>query len=191
MAPIKNYFSEERMERSRAKNAEAIGRINENNRKRMLDAIASYEGNKRKLKLVMTDEVRLMILNLYLEGHKMPIIAKMVGTGEREVFEVLQMPLLRYICGARHIGVFYNEPTHRVLPKEDVILNELADLDIDHKKFSDEIMEKTGCSRRVANRLMKDNGCGIPLRVAAGVCDYFGMCPDQLFVLMPKEKAAE
>ena len=121
----------------------------------------------------------------------MPTIAKMVGTSEREVFEALQMPLLRYICGARHIGVFYNEPTHRVLPKEDVILNELADLDMDHKKFSDEIMEKTGCSRRVANRLMKDNGCGIPLRVAAGVCDYFGMCPDQLFVLMPKEKAAE
>ena len=80
MAPIKNYFSEERMERSRAKNAEAIGRINENNRKRMLDAIASYEGNKRKLKLVMTDEVRLMILNLYLEGHKMPTIAKMNAT---------------------------------------------------------------------------------------------------------------
>lgn len=191
MAPIKNYFSEERMERSRAKNAEAIGRMSDNNRKQMLDAIAFYEGNKQKSKVVMTDEVRLMILNLYLKGHEIATIATMVAAGEREVFEALQMPLLRYICGARDIGVFYNEPTHRVLPKEEVILNELADLDLDHKKFSDEIMENTGCSRRVANRLLKDNNCGIPLRVAAGVCDYFGMCPDQLFVLMPKEKAAE
>lgn len=193
MTPIKGYFSEANANRRQAMDAAAVGRFAEEKRGRMLAAEKDAEKKTgRSSRVVVTDELVLSILNLYVGGYGCSSIAHMMEMQEQDVFRLLQMPLLRYITGSRGVGVFYADTTKRIYPKVDAILAEVDALGMEPYAFGTMMMEKIGISRIYANRLIGRTNGYVPLPVALGVCEYFGMCADLLFRKeTAKEKTAE
>ena len=194
MAPIKNYFGEERMARVHQKNAEAIGRINENNRQRMLDAIESYENKKkkprsRKRRYLDKDTIKT-IVDLYVAGKNLSTISALVGASEEDVFFYLQNPLLKYIDGSRGQYLYHPAEKRKIYPKVDAILAELDELGEHPDIFVLNIMTRTNCSKLYAERLVGVKTGFVFMPVAEDVCHYFGICADKLFY-SDKEKAAE
>lgn len=199
MTPINNYFSEERMNRVHQKNAEAIGRINENNRLRMLDAIAAYERTAARKKprkaerVSITDSETIMaILSFYIGGYSVTAISKMMGLNETAVFRSLQGPLIKHMAGSKDQYLFTSGTTTRIYPNTEAILAELDELDMDTDRFKREIQARTGVSDCYLKRIVGETEGFIYLPVAVEVCHYFGMNADQLFSAKPeKEKTAE
>lgn len=194
MTPINNYFSEERMNRVHQKNAEAIGRINENNRQRMLDAIDVYENKKkkprsRKRRYVDKDTIKA-IVEFYIAGKNLTTISALVDVSEEDVFFYLQNPLLKYIDGSRGQYLYVPAGKRKVYPKVDAILAELDELGEHPDIFALNIMTRTNCSKLYAERLIGKKEGFVHMPVAEDVCHYFGICADKLFY-SDKEKAAE
>lgn len=193
MVPIKGYFSEENKNRRQAADALALEKIEKEYWERMKssrDAAAGKSLGKHQLE--MNQEKILSMLNLYVGGYGCGSIAHMMEMDEREVFRMLQTPLLRYVTGARGIGVFYYDKAKRIYPNVEAILGEIDALGMEPYAWGTLMMDKLGISRIYANRLIGKKEGYVPLPVAKGVCEYFGICGDLLFCKEPeKEKTAE
>lgn len=197
MPPIKNYFSEENVNRRHQKNAAAIGRIEEAREKRVWESLARYARMEKRHvksprhKRILTGEEKMMVFNLYESGHSLKDIGVMMGMQESEVFTLLQLPLLLRVSGANDLYIKRSTGKNRkVMPKVDVILEELQEIGEPHERFLLTMQSKTGMHQSYLSRLLGEKEGPVLVTLAVEVCEFFGMCGDRLFEEV-KEKAAE
>ena len=195
MAPIKNYFSEENVNRRHQRNAVAIERIEAEREERVNESLARFARTENRhvkmhrRKRIITGQEKMMIFNLYENGHSLADIGKMMDLSESEVFSLLQLPLLLHLSGCsnkyltRSLG-----KTTKIVPKVDVILKELEELGEPHERFILAMQSKTGMYQGYISRLLGEKDGPVTIPLAVEVCEYFGICADKLF---EKEKAAE
>lgn len=188
--PIINYFGERQKEANK-RNHEYLARLSEEKRRQMLEA--EQEGKKAYAKKRKKNEIHddgiLSILNLYRSRYGTYAIASMLDLPEWLVYRELQIPLLRFIAGARDTECLRANKKHKVWPRCSVIRKELEDLNIEIDRWKEKMMQQHGLSAHmVKNMIYRDGPVGIADALA--VVEYFGGNADEYFA-PTKEKAAE
>lgn len=188
--PIINYFGE-RQEEAEKRNQEYLTGLSEKNRQRMLQAEkegkAVYAQHRKKNEI--HDDGILSILNLYRSRYGTGAIASMLDLPENVVYRSLQIPLLRYIAGARDMECLRANKKLRVWPRCAVIRKELTNLGIEVDAWKESMMQRHAMSAcTVKNLVYKDRP--VSIADALAVVDYFGGNADEYFA-PTKEKAAE
>ena len=188
--PIINYFGQ-RQEDAEKRNQEYLSKRIEMKRQQTLEAIEdgkkAYAKNRKKNEI--HDEGILSILNLYRSRYGTTAIASMLDLPEWLVYRTLQIPLLRFIAGARDYECLKANRKHRVWPKCKVICKELEDLNISQEEWTEKMIERNGLSRNAVKNMIVPGG-NVGIADALAVVEYFGGNADEYFA-STKEKAAE
>lgn len=199
MTPINNYFSEENRNRRQAADAAAVERIEDDKRQRMLNAIEAYSQfhrkttKKKRERVRIEEETILAILGFYLNGYSVSAIGRMMDLNETDVFNALQLPLIKKMAGSANQYLHTAGKTTRIYPNSAAILAELDELGETVEQFKLAMQARTGASDYYLKRLCGETEGFVMAPLAAEVCRYFGMCADKLFRGQPieKEKTAE
>ncbi len=186
--PIYDYFGE-RQEAAEKRNQEYMTKSIERARQRMLDIERESRLVYRpRAKEDLTDDQLLSILNLHIAGYGNGWIAELFSIGDDLVYRALQLPLLRWLCGARNSELFMANKKHRLTPKTEAIRNELQDLGMTFEEWRDSMRKMYGLKTHVMNVLHGNREGTVTIGVALMVTEYFGGNADEYFA---KEKAAE
>lgn len=186
--PIYNYFGE-RQEAAEKRNQEYMTKSIERARQRMLDIERESRAAYRpRAKEDLNEDQVLSILNLHIAGYGNGWIAELFSLGDDVVYKAMQLPLLRWLCGARNSELFMENKKLRLTPKVDAICNELQDLNMTFDEWRDSMRNMYGLKTHVMNVLHGNRRGTVSIGVALMVTEYFGGNADEYF---EKEKAAE
>lgn len=183
--PIYNYFSEY-IPRSNERDQEYRGKLREDYYRRQA---AAAESAKEAMNIgrKLTDEDALRFLDLHLRGYSNGAISLMLNVPEYKVYHMMQMPLARYVYGARGREVLIGKSWQTVYPKVEAIKDALKEYGVDEEEWCVD-MRKNGLSKLQLNKMLGVRKGKVQIKYAVAVAYYFKKNVDALFAESEKEK---
>lgn len=183
--PIYNYFTEY-IPRSEERDQEYRGKLREDYYRRQA---AAAESAKEAMNLgrKLTDEDALRFLDLHLRGYSNGAISLMMNVPEYKVYHMMQMPLARYVYGARGREVLIGKKEQTVWPKVDAIKDALTEYGVAEDEWCVD-MRKNGFSKLQLNKMLGVRKGKVQIKYAVAVAYYLKKNVDALFSESEKEK---